>query len=125
MMITRSTPREVGDRTCKRKQRRPFPVVVLLLFVCEWNGAAQPAWLVGRPVGDCETAEVGSRHRHREREKEIKRERETDREKEISVSLLSASCLAPYAHPRPLCLFINHARVLVGPGAMSDPHILD
>lgn len=49
--------------------------------MCEWNGAAQPARLVGWLVRDCETAEVGSRHRHTERKREIK----LNREKEISL----------------------------------------
>lgn len=83
--------------------------------MCEWNRAAQPARRVGRPVGDCETAEVGSRHRHREREGE----------KEISLCLPPVHFMFDPLRSSSASLFINHARALVGPGATSDPCNLD
>lgn len=67
MMITRSTPREVGDRTCKKSRGGPF---LLLYGCCSCVRGTELHGLAGQPVGDCETAEVGSRHRCSQREKE-------------------------------------------------------
>lgn len=84
MIITRSILREAGDRTCEWKQWRPFPVVVPLPLMCEWNGAGQPAscWLADGGLWNCWSRQQAQTQAER---------KETD----ICLFLLSALCFLP------------------------------